>query len=205
MKTLFTLGLPGSFDFWNPQVASLGQAEGAPTGSLTEAQHAAILSKLKDAVGKISEVDAWIHSVGDGQAAIMGDSYGTFRGYIDFLAGLAEDVYPDYQRLNTTNIEEWWIPWEDGWKIDRFLTTTAQAYQLFQEKVKGILPMTPAVNAVPITPSPGTTRPGTPGAAPRSATSGVLPESKFLGIPSKTLLIGGGAVVGLGILLYALA
>jgi len=201
MKTLFTLGLPGSFDFWNPQAVSLGQAEGTPTGSLTEAQHTAILAKLKAAVAKIAEVDDWIHSVGDRQAAILGDSYGTFRGYIDFLAGLADDVYPDYQRLDTTNIEEWWIPWEDGWKIDRFLTTTDQAYQLFQEKVKGILPVTPVVNAVPTPPAPGAARPG----APRPASSGVLPESKILGIPSKTVLIGGGAAIGLGLLLYALS
>lgn len=209
MKTLFTLGLPGSFDFWNPPAAVLGQAQAAvPTGSLTEAQHTDILARLKAAVAKAQEIDDWIYSVGDQQSVVLGDSYIQFRQYIDFLSGLALDVFPDYQRIDTTNIEEWWIPDFDAWKIEKFFTTIDQAYQIFAAKVKRIYPQVPVVNAVPVIsqPSPLPSRtPGAPAVTPRPTSSGIMPAPKILGIPSNTLLVGGGVAVGLGILLYALS
>lgn len=202
MKTLFSLGLPGSFDFWNPPApAALGQAD-VPVGSLTEAQHADILARLKSAMAKVKDMDDWIHTIGDQQATILGDSYADFRLDIDFLAGLYTDVYPDYQRIDTTNIEEWWIPDFDGWKVGKFLSTTDHAYKIFTQKVNGVYPQTPVVNAVPVAPG---TRPASPlPATARPASTGILPPPKVLGIPTNTLLIGGGVAVGLGVLFYAL-
>jgi hypothetical protein len=198
MKTLFSLGFPGSFDFWQPQASDgsfLGQQPAIPTGPLTEDQKNSVIAKLKPAMTKIQEIDAWIHSVGEQQRLILGDSFGTFRGYIDFLAGLAEDVFPDYERMGSANPQDWWIPSEDAWKIERFIATADQAYQLYSLKVKGIA-----------APGPSGGAPGAPpaGVQPRATSSGVLPGSKILGIPSNDLLIGGGVAVGLGILLYAL-
>jgi len=115
MKTLFQMGMPGTFNFWAQQPMPmpmrrpfLGQA--VPTGDLDEATKNDVYARLKDAVTKGMEIDNWIHTIGeDGQRAAFGSSFDTWRGYINSAADQAETVYPIYQRLGSTNQEDWWI------------------------------------------------------------------------------------------------
>lgn len=220
MKTMFTLGLPSTFDFWNrDQLAGslLGQsATWAPTGSLTAEQRATVIAQFKDTMAKALEVDTWIHS-GVDQQAVMQDWYDDFRRNVDYAAMMGDDAYPMYQRLLSDNAEDWYIIGTEAWKVDDFLVAVDQAYKIYLMKVKGAtFPLPNSVPTAPITTPgapvvpPNSSAPSKPATAPtaavpRAPSSGIIPSSKILGIPTNTLLVGGGVAVGLGLLLYALA
>jgi hypothetical protein len=217
MKTMFQLGFrPAAQDLWNrPQLQQpymgygrrpvwMGQAAygSVPTGTLTEAQRLAVLGTLKEAIGKGSQIDAWIHAVGEaGQKSAMGDSYTTFRSYIDRAADLAEVAYPIYQRLQSDNTEDWWVLEEDGNKVVEFANTVDLANQLFTSKVKNAAPVPkPAVTMGPT--GGALPSPTKPGAAPTGVTAAAAAAqpAKILGIPQTEFLIGAGVLAGVGIL-----
>jgi hypothetical protein len=211
MKTLFQMGFPTGFTFWDHQPVMgrrsvLGQA--TPTGNLDKAGRDALLARMKSWVDRVMEVDAWIHSVGDKQSAILGNYYQPFRDYVDEAADLAEVFYPDYQRLASSNPADWYIGDEDGPVIDRFYTIADGAYQIYNQRVKG----TPGAAAVQPTPAPKpgsvtqvpSGRPGAaPGAAPAAAPAGGKGIQPSSGVSTNDLLIGGGLAVGVGAILYA--
>ena len=209
MKTLFQMGMPGTFNFWAQQPMPmpmrrpfLGQA--VPTGDLDEATKNDVYARLKDAVTKGMEIDNWIHTIGeDGQRAAFGSSFDTWRGYINSAADQAETVYPIYQRLGSTNQEDWWIQDADAPKITFFIDTVNNAWQMYQ-KGKAALVAPPATvskvpTGVPVAPSsrPATATP----AGSAAATKAIIPQQ---GLQTNDLLIGGGLAVGLGVVLYAL-
>jgi hypothetical protein len=206
MKTLFQMGFPTSFSFWDHQPllgsrSVLGQA--TPTGNLDKAGRDALLAKMKAWVDRVAELDAWIHSVGDQQSAILGNYYQPFRDYVDEAANLAEVFYPDYQRLGSGNPADWYIGDEDGPVIDRFYDIANGAYQIYTQRVKGasgaanVAPRpVQKPGGVPVAPS---SRPAAPGAAPAGG-KGILPSQ---GVSTNDLLIGGGLAVGVGAILYA--
>lgn len=216
MKTLFTIGFGPTRDLWNHQPQAgpflgwgrpqLGQAAAygaVPTGTLTESQRNDVYALLKDAVTKGSEIDAWIHAVGeDGQRSALGSNFDGFRSYINRAADLAETAYPVYQRLGSDNQEDWWIADEDGNKIVEFVNTIASAYQMFSSKGRAGGVATPAVTVPKGAPAPA---PGKLPTAAKPASTGIMPEPKILGVPQNQFLIGAGVVAGIGILAAALA
>jgi hypothetical protein len=208
MKTLFQMGFPSGFSFWEHQQPLLGRrsflGQATPTGNLDKAGRDALLAKMKSWVDRVMEVDAWIHSVGDKQSAILGSYYQPFRDYVDEAANLAEVFYPDYQRLASDNPSDWYIGDEDGPVIDRFYTIADGAYQIYNQHVKGT-PGAAAVQPRPAQrPGPVTQVPsGRPAAAPASAPAGGKGIQPSSGVSTKDLLIGGGLAVGVGAILYA--
>lgn len=176
-----------------------------PSGSLSEDQKNAVYAMLKDAISKGTEIDTWIHAAGeDGQRAAMGSSFDTFRGYINNAGDLAETVYPYYQRLGSSNAEDWYVLDEDTNKIVEFVNTINQAYQLYSSMVKGV-----AHGPVPVStssPRPGAVPTGAPSTAKPAVapTKGIMPEAKILGVPQSTFIVTGGIVAIGGILAYGL-
>lgn len=221
MKTMFTLGFPGTVDYWSPGLGGgaplLGQLGSIPSGTLSEDQRNSVVGQLKDSIAKAQQIDTWVRAVGDGQKGILGDNYAAFRGYVDYAYELAGDVAPINDRLNDSNIEEWWIADEDVWKIESFMKAVDQAYNIYgMTQKRETPPRTPVSPGGTMIPTLLTTAPGAaaaalkPGAAPagltpaRPASSGIMPQSKILGVPTNDFLIGGGVVIGLGILAYSL-
>lgn len=213
MKTMFSLGFPGTVDYWSPGLAGgaplLGQGGGIPTGTLSEDQRNSVVGQLKDSIGKAQQIDTWVRAVGDGQKGILGENYAPFRGYVDYAYELAGDVAPINDRLSDSNIEEWWIADEDAWKIESFMTAVDQAYKIYvmTQKRETLTPLPSDGLMIPRTlttaAAPAASRPGASVPA-RPPTSGILPQSKILGVPTNDFLIGSGVVVGLGIIAYAL-
>src|SRR4029077_5618793 len=212
MKTLFQMGMPGSFNFWaqpmpRPMLMRrpfLGQA--IPTGDLDEATKNDVYARLKDAVTKGMEIDNWIHTIGeDGQRAAFGSSFDTWRGYINSAADQAETVYPIYQRLWSDNQEDWWIASEDSPKITFFIDTVNNAWQMYQKGKAALaappatVTKTPTPTGVPVAPSskPATLTP----VGSAAATKPIMPQP---GVSTNDILIGGGLAVGVGVVLYAL-
>lgn len=206
MKTLFQMGFPTSFSFWEHQPllgrrSFLGQA--TVSGDLDKAGRDALLAKMKSYVDRVLELDGWIHSVGEQQSAILGNYYTPFRAYVDEAQDLAEVFYPTWQRLGSDNVEDWWIGPEDGPKIDRFYVVADGALQIYNQRVKGAggaaatVQPKPAVKPgnVPVAPS---ARPAA-SAAPAGG-KGIQPSK---GVSTNDLLIGGGLAVGAAAILYA--
>lgn len=201
MKTLFQMGMPGTFSFWSRQMPRPFMGQATPSGDLTEDQRNAVVAKLKDVIARGLEVDNWIHSVGDQQAAILGNDYQAFRGFVDRAATLAEVAYPIYQRLQSDNQEDWWIQEADAPSVDGLGDMVDGAYRIYVARVKNA----PAKQAIPtaLPKIPGiTTAPSSKTAAvPTAPNKGILPPQ---GPSTNDLLLGGALAVGVGVVLYAL-
>lgn len=201
MKTLFQMGMPGSFNFWARQMPRPFMGQATPSGDLTDDQRQAVVARLKDVISRGLEVDNWIHSVGDQQAAYLGNDYQAFRNFIDRAATLAETAYPIYQRLQSDNQEDWWIQEADVPSVDGLGEMVDGAYRIYTARVKNA----PAQKAVPAAVKP-TGVPVAPSSKPAAAVpagggKGILPQQ---GPSTNDLLLGGALAVGVGVALYAL-
>lgn len=201
MKTLFQMGMPGTFNFWGRQMPRPFMGQATPSGDLTEDQRNAVVAKLKDAIARGLEVDNWIHSVGDQQAPILGNDYQAFRGFVDRAATLADTAYPIYQRLQSDNQEDWWIQAADAPSIDGLGDMVDGAYRIYVARVKNA----PARQGVPAGVPAAITALVKPAAKPAAAApaggKGILPPQ---GPSTNDLLLGGALAVGVGVVLYAL-
>jgi hypothetical protein len=131
---------------------------------------------------------------------------------VDYAGELAPEVLDIYSRLASSNAEDWYVLDDQSWKIENFLTAVDQAYRVYLAKVKGVpvgapAPAAPSAPAGGPLPSPAPAGRATASKpAPRGGGgAGIMPPSKVLGIPTKTLLVGGGLAAAAGILYLALS
>lgn len=195
MRTLFGNAQFARFDLGTHAIRSrgvgqkaLGQME-APYYS--DRERAQLLEELNAALAKVKPIEdlfAWSSNNDPGLVKYFGIDATRFRTLSNTIAPLYQTVRDLKERLENTDAEYWYKANADELaKVKQWVTGISEMYKMIQSR-----------KVVDYTPAPGT-------AAPPPSVQAVPSAGGIAGISTETLLIGGGALVAVGLIAAALA
>lgn len=176
-------------------------------------QVASALAGITGTLPKLPELDAAVSDMTRFNALMGTDGPGFVKLWNEASA-LCAKAKSLYDRLLFQDPGEWYADADDIQAMAGWTSKVEQMYALYSAHFPKAAPSSAIPLGTPTcqTPiSPGSASPAAPGEAAKDASGapvvgvpGSAPPSTILGVSSTPLLIGGGAVVGLGLLIWAL-
>jgi len=196
MKTVFQLGFPTSFDFWN--------ARTRPFLGDYNIDYRTLKANVDAATKQYAAVQDWLSRTTNPRAALGGGADAdSFDQWNSQVSNIYDSVTTSTQILDSG--ADYGITQDQYADLQAFMQLSQSMYAMLRQY--GLLGSAPVITqgpTAPVVPAAAAPKPGAPVAPSTKAAAAAKSVPVSTGPSTNDLLIGGGLAVGVGVALYAL-